>query len=80
MIELLLNNGAKINKKMRSSERTALHMAAFTGYIPLIILLIEMGANLRVQDIRGDTPYDLAIRYFHYEAAQLLDIDGSSTL
>jgi hypothetical protein len=65
IIRLLLENGADVNQA--SQERrslsylgTPLHNAARDGNIPLVLLLLEYGANIHTRNLQDNTPYDLA--------------------
>lgn len=80
MVELLLKNDAKINLKDPLTHRTALHIAAFTGNIVLIQLLLLYGANNVVTDVRGDMPYQMALHFKHNEAAKLLHPDDEDNI
>src|SRR5262249_9801551 len=45
-----------------AKESTALHVAAWRAWPPVVKLLIERGAPVNVQDARGRTPLALAVR------------------
>jgi len=43
-----------------SDGRTALHRAAFQGHSEVVQLLLERGADPRLKDRQGETPFDMA--------------------
>ncbi len=61
MISYLLNRGANVNAKDHHGA-TALHHAATSRNIKLIIYLVEQGAEVDSEDRWGKTPLDLAKR------------------
>ena len=60
-------------------KRTALHLAASEGLLPVVTALIdELGASLSLVDRWGGTPLDDAIRSGHQEVAAFLKARGAS--
>ena len=57
----LLKLGADINVQSRKGK-TALHCAAKAGFIKVVNLLIEKGANIDATDNKGETPLFEALR------------------
>lgn len=55
-----------------SAGSTPLHMAATYGQTAAVNTLLRLGANPKVQDIDGHTPYDLAVANEQTEAANML--------
>jgi uncharacterized protein len=51
---------------------TALAYAAMRGSVPMIELLLRNGADPNQATIEGDSPVELALRFDHAEAAELL--------
>jgi hypothetical protein len=51
---------------------TALAYAAMKGSLPMIELLLANGADASLATREGDTPVELALRFGHAEAAELL--------
>ena len=51
---------------------TPLAYAAMKGSLPMIRLLLEQGADARLATRDGDTPVELALRFGHAEAAEVL--------
>lgn len=69
----LLRKGAEIAAEVRDgTRRTALHAAAFMGYASVVQLLLEKGANPRVEDLTKTNPLHLAVKNGHAGAAELL--------
>lgn len=68
---LLLNKGADINT-IGSGKMTALHWAAYNGFLETVILLIQKGAKIDVFDKDQMTPLYLAVREGHTELALYL--------
>jgi len=52
--------------------KTPLHIAARTGNLEIIELLIKSGANIEANDNTGKTPLHEAAQYGHYNSAQRL--------
>lgn len=59
-------------------EDTDLHWAASRGYVPLILLLLEKGADIDLRDEFGSTALMMAIEFDHTEAAQILLENGAN--
>ncbi|MNW13670.1 Ankyrin repeat protein [compost metagenome] len=70
---MLLEAGAEVNVKQQAGF-TALHAAAQTGNIELIILLLEYSADLNVRMEGGKLPADLAEEKGFSEIAAILKI------
>lgn len=71
--KMLLEAGAEVNVKQQAGF-TALHAAAQTGNIELIILLLEYSADLNVRMEGGKLPADLAEEKGFPEIAAILKI------
>jgi ankyrin repeat protein len=54
--ELLLANKEADVKYTDEKGRTALHYAAHRGYLDIVKLLVEAGAEIDYEDQDGDTP------------------------
>lgn len=63
-ITLLVENGAKLDAKTRSTGNTALHEAVLKGTesVPCIEVLLGLGANPKLRNSSGLTPCDLALK------------------
>ncbi len=57
-VKLLLKNGANVNAIMKRNI-TSLHLFANFGDEISILTLIENGANGKIRDFNGDTPYNV---------------------
>jgi ankyrin repeat protein len=71
-IKLLLEYQAPVNG-LGPKGRTALHYAAAAGFLQVITILLDHGANDRIQDQQGETPLALARRYERIAAGNLLE-------
>ncbi len=76
-IRLLLEHHAQVNALGGPKGRTALHYAAAAGFLDVMTLLLDHGANYRMRDREGETPLDLARRYDRFAAVNLLEDRGA---
>lgn len=53
---LLLQNGAQVDKCTRAGRATSLHRAASGGHIEVVKVLIQAGANVQAVDSDGCSP------------------------
>ena len=60
MVDLLLENGAKVNI-LCSENSTALNEAALCGNVGMVKSLIQHGASINCNNDRNETPLHLAI-------------------
>ena len=60
MVECLISNGAKVNRRNKVTLWTPLHAAAFQEHGKVVHLLIRHGANMDAEDYDGRTPKDYA--------------------
>ena len=75
-IRLLLEHHAPVNA-MGPKGRTALHYAAAAGFLEVMTILLDHGADFRIRDHQNETPLDLARRYERSDAANLLEDRGA---
>ncbi len=75
-IKLLLEFQAPVNG-LGPQGRTALHYAAAAGFLEVLRILLEYGADYRIRDQQGETPLALARRYDRIAAANLLEERGA---
>lgn len=63
--------GVDPNIPTKESNNTALHYAACNGYMAIVELLLEHGADM-LCNIDGLSPYDVAVSRGHVEIAKML--------
>lgn len=71
-INTLLNKGVAINAQDNTVGDTMLILAARSGHIDIIKMLLEKGADMHIPDWDGETALLNALRSGKFEAAQLL--------
>lgn len=69
VVELLMEKGATFHD--------ALHMAARSGHVDIVVLLIAKGHDVNAKDSRRRTPLHYALKYNHKEIAELLRRHGA---
>jgi ankyrin repeat protein len=69
---VLIAGGAKVNEVALTQFGTALHAAAFHGYLDVVRVLLEAGTDPDIRDGDGATALDLATRLKHVETAVAL--------
>lgn len=78
IVRLVLDRGgANLVARPNDSGRTALHTAAFSGYVETMLLLIDHGANIHAADNGGLCPLHLAARGGHVPAVKTLLTHGA---
>ena len=61
MIEMLVMHRAAIHAKTKTKEEVAaLHLAAYSGHLESVKVLINLGANIEAPSVNGSTPLRLA--------------------
>jgi ankyrin repeat protein len=77
----LAKSGADLNQRMdrTNHRRTALHLAVIKKQSAALAALIELGANLNLEDAAGLTPLDQAAVDGNDEATRLL-VDGGAAI
>ena len=75
-IELLLEYRASVNA-VGPKGRTALHYAAAAGFLEVMTVLLDHGADFTIRDDQGETPLHLARRNKKVAAANLLEKRGA---
>lgn len=62
VVELLNTEPLLASATNPSTSQTPLHVAAITGNVDIIVILLENGADPYVLNDEGDSPYDFARR------------------
>jgi uncharacterized protein len=75
-IKLLLEYHAPVNA-VGPKGRTALHYAAAAGFLDVMTILLDHGADYWIRDRQGETPLALARRYDRFAAANMLEERGA---
>ena len=78
MVESLFKHGVDVNVQ-NSDGMTPLMAAASTGNIEIMRLLLAKGAATGAANNFGENARDIALRYGHREAVDLLQASGKST-
>ncbi|KAL8714062.1 MAG: hypothetical protein Q9225_006637 [Loekoesia sp. 1 TL-2023] len=77
-VQRLIRAGKATSKDLTTNGTTLLHLAAATGNLRLIRLLIQEGGDVNAQDEDGETPLHWAMtREGNYEVARLLIQNGA---
>ena len=81
-VELLIENGAKVNMHNRFNQFTPLHTAAESGHLETVKSLVEHGANVWSEDYKGQTPRDVAKskfihKYENTHTSKTISLDDS---
>ncbi len=72
LLELLLKQD-NIDLDARSKDgNTALHQAAYNGYVPIVEALVAAGATLDIENGDGLTPVELALKKDKTQAAKII--------
>eukprot|EP00249_Psilotum_nudum_P004102 c17641_g1_i1 orf=225-695(+) len=69
---LLLQHGAKVDKRTRAGKATSLHRAAYAGHQDIVKLLLQAGADIYAKDADCCTPLQKAVMQGHVGVAELL--------
>jgi ankyrin repeat protein len=65
-----------VNARMRH-HWTPILVSAGNGYLGIVKLLLERGADVRALSPEGETPYELSLAYGHREISDLLREHGT---
>jgi ankyrin repeat protein len=76
IVNLLIDNGANLNRQTASDGQTPLILAVNCGHVNIVRQLIEKGANLDVQDYTGlNTALHIACQKGYKEIVEILATD-----
>ncbi|NJM80254.1 MAG: hypothetical protein HC854_12710 [Flavobacterium sp.] len=77
--KLLIENKAKVNQlnKVPPAEGTAIELPCQEGYLDIVKLLVENGADINLKGFRGFTPIRIAARNGHLEIVKYLAESGA---
>ena len=73
LVRSLLAHGASIDARTSGHGRTALLIAAMSGFTDMVRALLEGGANPSLPDNVGGLPLQRAIEYHHEDVVRLLE-------
>lgn len=73
IVTYLLNNGADVNIKDKSTNKTALHIAAMTNDVVLGTILLRRRPDLTIKDKANRTPIDVAKAFRNVEFLALIE-------
>jgi ankyrin repeat protein len=59
---------------------TPVHISAGSGYLKIVKLLLERGADVHAMNGEGETPYQVSLRRGYREIADLLQKYGAGRL
>ncbi|CAG5132632.1 unnamed protein product [Candidula unifasciata] len=76
LTKMLIACGAKIDS-CNSKGYSCIHHAAAWGHLPVLIFLVDMGANIYKRTVHGETPADLAARYNMDNCVEFLELTAA---
>ncbi len=79
-VAILLDNGAKINRRTTDDKFTPLMLAAKEGHKTTVSLLISRGANANLVDLYGWPALHFTAPWGRRETAHILLVDGRANL
>jgi ankyrin repeat protein len=68
---VLISRGANMNSSQKD-HWTPIHLAVYNGYLEIVKLLLERGADAHTLNGEGETPYQLSLRIGDKEIGDLL--------
>lgn len=78
MAGILINYGANIHYRQRSTQKTLLHLATEKGYTKLAKLLIDRGVDVHAKDSEGKSALHYAVMHYHMGMITLLLDKGAN--
>jgi hypothetical protein len=73
-----INATSAVGRCGKEGGNTALHVAVWNGHLPVVVCLVEAGANLDVKNANNCTPLMLGCRFGHFEIAKYLLEHGAA--
>lgn len=82
-VRFLIKAKCDINTRSKTHFKTTLNLAIFRGYLEIVELLLNAGANVNIRDGHGNTPLHIACKYyytapFHNTTSYTLSVDPSA--
>ena len=78
IFSMLLEKGAEVNSRSMGDGCTPLHIAADTGQVEIMTILLERGANFEVKDDQRRSPLCIAVERSNVEAVRVLLEKGAN--
>lgn len=76
VFRLLLSHGACTKARDSTTGETALHQAVRFGNLPMIEMLLEMGASNSIRSRNGQTAFEWAMQWQAGEVVKWLQVEG----
>ena len=70
--EMLLKSGANVNNVTEETGETPLHISARHGFIELLKMLLEEGADPMKLNMSGESALHIAVRHCHYDISKAI--------
>jgi len=71
-VEAIIKQGANINAVQNPKKQTLLHLAAGSGYVEAVQLLLDNNANVDARDLLNGTPLHRAVQKGHVNVVEIL--------
>lgn len=79
ILRLILDYGAKVNKKTYNNSKSALHLACINNKIDAMRELLKCGdCDIDIKDCNGDTPLHDAVHFNNEKIVDILLINGAN--
>jgi len=73
VLRQLARYGAEVNATISENGDSALHLAAFSGHVACVEVLLDLGANPKMKNKFGETPLDNAKAKGHTDVIKILE-------